>query len=165
MSKVTVEMPLGEPFIYLQSYSEGSHRKILRRYKKAGANVIDLEGNKDCTEFINVSKNDALAWPSKVHREYPSTVNTRMESTIKPFIVKSEQIIARIIDVFNDKLGLPKGALARRHRIEESSGCHSRCIKVPPLKGSAPDKLALSAHTDFGSLVSTFCWDFRPFGE
>ena len=126
---------------------------MCHRYKKAGAFVVDPEGNGDSVEFINVSKNDALAWPSKVHREYPPTVNARMESTIKPFIVKSEQIVARIIDIFNDKLELPKGALAGRHQIEELSGCESRCIKSPPMKGSASDKVALSAHTDFGSLV------------
>lgn len=127
------------------------------RYKKAGAFTVDPAGNGDSVEFLNISKNDALAWPGKLHRDYPSTVNARMESVVKPFVVKSEQIVARIIDVFNDKLGLREGALGERHRIDEPSGCEARCIKSPPLRGSAPDKVALSPHTDFGSLVRDYC--------
>ncbi|KAI0763141.1 Clavaminate synthase-like protein [Irpex lacteus] len=115
----TMEIPLEEKMKYEQG-DNGS-----------GANVIDSAGNLDCTEFLNISKNDALAWPAKVHREYPATVDVRMESTVKPFIVKSEKIIACILDIFNDKLGLT--------RIDKSSGCHSRCISAV-------------SHTDFGSL-------------
>lgn len=114
---------------------------------------MDAAGTKDTVEFLNVSKNDALAWPAKIHRDYPSTVNARMESTIKPFVQKSVDITSSIINIFNDRLGLPKGALAQRHLVNEPSGCEARCIKNPPSRGSAPNKQALGAHTDFGSLV------------
>ena len=110
----------------------------------------------DTVEFINVSKDDALAYPNKVHREYPSTVNARMENTIRPFIQKSLEVNNTFIDIFNDKLGLPKGALAQRHKMFEPSGSESRCIKNPPRSGASADnnsKTAIGAHTDFGSLV------------
>ena len=124
------------------------------RYKAAGANAVDETGALDTVEFINVSRNDALAWPNKVHRDYPSTVNERMESTVKPFIKKSVDINMALLDVFNSRLGLPKGALAARHTIDAPSGCESRVIKNPPKPSSAAEtKQAIGAHTDFGSLV------------
>jgi hypothetical protein len=134
------------------------------RYKFIGAFVADRAGNADMVEFLNVSKNDALAWPSKVHREYPATVNSCMASTVRPFIEKSVEIVDSIFDVFNYKLGLPRGTLANKHRVDEPSGCESRCIKSPPMKGCGIDRIALPPHTDFGSLVSfvfvccTYCF-------
>ena len=55
-------------------------------YKAAGPNATDEYGSLDTVEFINVSKDDALAYPSVVHRTYPRTVNARMEDTITPFV-------------------------------------------------------------------------------
>lgn len=107
----------------------------------------------DTVEFINVAMNDALAWPNKVHREYPSTVRARMESTIKPFVEKSIDINMTLMDLFNEKLGLPAGTLASKHMIDAPTGSEARCIKNPPSKGKPADKQALGAHTDFGSLV------------
>lgn len=122
-------------------------------YKAAGANAVDESGQLDTVEFINVAMNDALAWPGKVHRDYPSTVNARMESTIKPFIERSIDINMALMDVFNDKLGLPKGALAALHKRDAPAGSESRCIKNPPSYGKPADMQAIGAHTDFGSLV------------
>ncbi|KAI0701058.1 hypothetical protein BC835DRAFT_1265438 [Cytidiella melzeri] len=147
MGAETMDLPLEEKM----KYEQGDEGKSFG-YKAAGAFTVDPAGNGDSVEFLNVSKNDALAWPRIVHREYPSTVNARMGSTIKPFISKSAELAACIIAVLNDRLGLPKGALADKHRIDEPSGCESRCIKSPPLKDASPDKVALSPHTDFGSL-------------
>jgi hypothetical protein len=124
------------------------------RYKAAGACAVDESGEPDTIEFINVSKNDALAWPGKVHRDYPSTVNARMESTIKPFVQKSVDINMTILEVFNDRLGLPKGTLASKHQMYAPSGCESRVIKNPARKDSTvPPSQAIGAHSDFGSLV------------
>ncbi len=78
-----------------------------------------------------------------------------MGSTVKPFVQKSVDVNSTLIDVFNDRLGLPKGTLAKRHSMWEHSGSESRCIKNPPRPGGVDDqKTALGAHTDFGSLVS-----------
>ena len=133
------------------------------RYKAAGANATDETGALDTVEFINVSKDDALAWPGKVHREYPSTVNARMESTIRPFIEKSLAVNNTLLAVLNDRLGLPEGALGRRHPREEPSGSESRCIKNPPRpNGITEEQAAIGAHTDFGSLV---CCVIRKQGE
>ena len=128
----------------------------MRRYKAVGANAVDDTGTLDTVEFINVSKNDVLAWPNQVHREYPSTVNDRMENTIKPFVLKAVEITSALINVFNDKLGLPKGTLASLHKVDEISGCEARCIRNPPGSGTAENaKTAIGSHTDFGSLVSS----------
>ena len=123
------------------------------RYKAAGANAVDETGALDTVEFINVSKDDALAYPRPVHRTYPSTVNARMESTIKPFIEKSVEVNMTLMAVFNGKLGLPEGTLAGLHKMYDLSCSESRCIKNPPARDVSPERMAIGAHTDFGSLV------------
>ena len=127
------------------------------RYKAAGLVATDATGAKDTAEFINISKDDVLAWPGFVHRTYPSTVNARMDATIVPFVQKSLEVNANLIDIFNNKLGLPEGTLAKFHTAEIPSGSEARCIKNPP-KPEQPaqdPKVAIGAHTDFGSLVRT----------
>lgn len=122
-------------------------------YKAAGASATDETGARDTAEFINVSKDDALAWPKRAHRAYPSTVNARMDYVIKPFVVKSLEINNTLLGVLNDRLGLPKGALAERHLLDEYSGSEARVIRTPPMPTGTPEaKAALGAHTDFGSL-------------
>ena len=123
-------------------------------YKAAGVQFLDDQGTRDVTEFINVSKDDALAWPGMAHRTYPSTVNARMETTIKPFVEKSLAINNFVISILNEKLGLPKGTLASFHNPWEHSGCVARVIRAPPYPNQ-DEKTFLTAHTDFGSLVST----------
>ena len=140
-------------------YTEQSFNAESLSYKAAGANAVDETGQLDLVEFINVSKDDALNYPNPVHRTYPSTVNARMDSTITPFVRKSMEINHTMMDVFNDKLGLPEGTLAKFHTLNEPSGSEARCIKKPPTHPGeeSPDRQAIGAHTDFGSLVS------RPF--
>ena len=78
-----------------------------------------------------------------------------MESTIKPFVQKSLAVNYTLMEVLNERLGLPKGALAEQHPLEEPSGSESRCIKNPPKpEGISEEQAAIGAHTDFGSLVS-----------
>lgn len=121
------------------------------RYKAVGATTVDLEGSKDNAEMINISKDDALAYPRVAHVHYPGPVNARMENTIKPFVKACMAANDTILEVFNRKLGLPDGALAKRHSVEENSVSEARCIKVPASPGST--KIAVGSHTDFGSLV------------
>lgn len=127
------------------------------RYKKAGAQVMDERGTRDVTEFFNVAKDDALAWPTPVRRTYPDVVKAHMESVYKPFVQKALTVNNSLIGVLNDKLGLPKGTLASFHKVQDHSGCFARVIRAPPYP--VPDeKLFLAAHTDYGSLVSQPCW-------
>ena len=81
-------------------------------YKGAGLSALDESGKGDTAEFLNIAKDDAIAWPTKVHREYPAPVNAHMADAVKPFVQKSIEVNNTLISVFNDKLGLPKGALA-----------------------------------------------------
>jgi hypothetical protein len=116
---------------------------------------VDETGAKDAVEFINVSRDDALAYPKHVHRTYPSTVNERMESTIVPFVKKSSEINDLMMEVLGDRLGLPKGTLSKKHQWEEKSGSETRCIKkMPTTEVMTEAKAAIGAHTDFGSMVS-----------
>lgn len=105
-------------------------------------------------EFMNVSKDDALAYPRVVHLTYPSTINARMENTVAPFVRKSLDVTYVVLKVFDDKLGLPKGTLESMHAMDEHSACEVRCTRSPPVQDKeAMDRAMLAAHTDYGSLV------------
>ncbi|KIK63557.1 hypothetical protein GYMLUDRAFT_40603 [Collybiopsis luxurians FD-317 M1] len=145
MGAETMNLPLEEKMTYEQGDGGSSFG-----YKHRGAYIVNASGETDQSEFLNIAKDDALAWPKQVYRSYPSTVNARMESTVIPFVKKSIEINDTILGVFNDKLGLPKGTLQKFHSMEEISGCEARTIKVP--KNLPLGKQALGAHTDYGSL-------------
>lgn len=120
-------------------------------YKAAGSNAVDASGEKDTVEFLNVAKDDALAWPSHVHRTYPEPVERGMSTIVRPFVQKSLEVNQTILNIFNDKLGLPEGTLMKQHSLDEHSGCEARIIKNPPMPHNT-QKRAIGAHTDFGSL-------------
>ena len=125
------------------------------RYKAAGANAVDETGALDTVEFINISQDDALAWPKLVHRTYPATVNARMENTIRPFVRLSAEVNRTLMEILGRKLGFREGKLAELHRLDETSGSETRCIRNPSRPGGiSEEKAALGAHTDLGSMVS-----------
>ncbi|KAI8990726.1 Clavaminate synthase-like protein [Trametes punicea] len=146
MGRETLALPLEEKM----KFEQGS-KGVGFGYKAAGVQFMDDRGTRDVTEFLNVSRDDALTWPIPSHRTYPSTVNECMESVIKPFVQKSLTINHLLIDVLNDKLGLPRGTLAGLHKVDEPSGCVARCIKAHP-NMDRENKTFLNPHTDFGSL-------------
>jgi len=117
-------------------------------FKAPGACVVDASGRVDTATFLNVAKDDALAWPVQARRSYPSTVNARMASTIAPFVEKSLAVNNTLLNAFDEKLGLPKGTLLKKHPREEYSGSETRVLFSPPTL----DRQVIGAHTDFGSL-------------
>ncbi|KAI0766207.1 Clavaminate synthase-like protein [Trametes elegans] len=122
-------------------------------YKARGATVIDESGAPDTVEFVNIAKDDALAWPEIARRTYPTTINARMDDAVVPFIRKSVEVNATLLEIFNELLCLPEGTLAEKHRLQEWSGSEARVIKNPPRpEGFDEAQAALAAHTDFGSL-------------
>ena len=159
MGRDTLALPFEEKMKYWQGNKGDSFgsanrlvikSRVLNRptsYKVAGATYADLDGSTDLAEFINVSKDDAFAYPKVVHKVYPPTVNVRMKDAVKPFIQSCADASRILIDVFNQKLGLPEGTLAALHRTDKECISESRCIKVPPPKDT---KIALGQHTDFG---------------
>ncbi|PPR01670.1 hypothetical protein CVT24_001499 [Panaeolus cyanescens] len=144
MGRETLALPFEEKMNYWQGNKGAS-----AGYKVAGATYADVDGSTDVAEFINVAKDDALSYPTKVHRTYPPTVQQHMASTIKPFISSCIDMGQVILEVFNRKLGLPQGTFSELHRPDKQCISESRCIKVPPSTGV---KIALGPHTDFGSL-------------
>ncbi|KAF7348008.1 1-aminocyclopropane-1-carboxylate oxidase [Mycena sanguinolenta] len=146
MAAETMRLPMDEKLKFEQGDGGNSFG-----YKAAGANAVDATGQPDTVEFINIAKDDAVAWPQQARRAYPSTVNAHMSDTITPFVKKSIEVNDTILQIFNDKLGLPPGMLKKKHLIEEYSGSETRVIKNPPSPHS-PLKVAIGAHTDFGSL-------------
>ncbi|KAF7318638.1 Clavaminate synthase-like protein [Mycena chlorophos] len=144
MGAETMALPMEEKMRYEQG-DDG----ISFGYKAAGGNAVDASGTLDTAQFINVAKDDALAWPERARRAYPRTVDARMDSTIKPFVEKSLAVNMTLLAIFNDKLGFPEGTLAKLHLREEFSTSETRVLYSPPAtKGTQ----AVGAHTDFGSL-------------
>ena len=83
-----------------------------------------------------------------------------MQRTIRPFVNKSLEITNTIVSTFEDQLGLPKGEIAKRHKLYEKSGSEARSIKssaksqeLAGSKSKTEDKPSLGSHTDFGSLT------------
>ncbi|KAF8218784.1 Clavaminate synthase-like protein [Tricholoma matsutake] len=145
MGSETLALPMEEKM----KFEQGDNGMTFG-YKQAGANAVDASGKPDGAEFLNIAKDDALAWPHQARRTYPSIVNARMESTITPFVRKSLEVNNTFLRIFEAKLGLPAGALIERHKMDEFSGSEARVIRTSPCP---PDKGQLvGSHTDFGSL-------------
>ena len=131
----------------------------LHSYKARGTIATDKNGTKDNVEFLNISQDDALAWPSIARRTYPRTVTKHMEDVITPFVKKSMEMNRTFLEFFERKLQLPAGELAvQRHNEKELNGGEARCIRTPPMQTST----GVGAHTDFGSLVSKNDHDISP---
>lgn len=74
-----------------------------------------------------------------------------MVDALIPFVRKSMDVNNTMLDIFEQRLGLPHGTLAALHNTDEPSGSEARVIKTPPNQNSA----GIGAHTDFGTLVSS----------
>ncbi|GJN87345.1 hypothetical protein Rhopal_000294-T1 [Rhodotorula paludigena] len=130
-------------------------------YKRAGSTNVDAKGNVDTVQFMNVAKDDALAYPEVRQRTYPKVVNEHM-STITNFIRTSDNVLQTLMGVLEIRLGLPKGTFAALHKEGDISGSESRCILKPAegekgyiAEGKSDDgdpAAAIGAHTDFGVL-------------
>ncbi|EJD06909.1 Clavaminate synthase-like protein [Fomitiporia mediterranea MF3/22] len=152
MGRETFDLPLEEKMKFVHGAGENSFG-----YKAVGSFATNEYGDPDNAEFINVAKEDALAYPEVVRRTYPSTVYKHMESTIIPFAHKSLGIVDTIYSVFEKKLGLPEGAIRACHPLMENSNSECRTIKYPAKHAYSEGpidkaKVSLGAHTDIGSL-------------
>ncbi|KAI6038494.1 hypothetical protein EDC04DRAFT_2868313 [Pisolithus marmoratus] len=117
----TFGLPLEEKLKYEQGDTGRSFG-----YKKIGGNAPDM------TEFLNIAKDDVLAFPQVVHRTYPPMVTAAIPSI----------------------LGLPEGTLEELHARGLPSGSEPRIIRSPPMPGKdTANRPVIGAHTDFGSLV------------
>ena len=95
-----------------------------------------------------------MAFPAVVHRRYPLTVEERMDSAVRPFVLKGTEVNQTLISILNDRLELPPGCLAELHAPEEHNTNDARCIKkTPESTPEPPDRAAIGAHTDIGSIV------------
>ncbi|KAH9949157.1 Clavaminate synthase-like protein [Amylocystis lapponica] len=149
MGAATMALPFEEKMKYEQGDGGESHG-----YKCPGGNNTDETGARDTVEFINISKDDALAYPRRAKIPYPSTVNERMSTIITPFVRRAIEVDQTILAIFEKKLGLVEGTLAKFHTDGEFSDSEARAIKNPPRPGGISEQqAAIGAHTDVGSLT------------
>ncbi|GJN87337.1 hypothetical protein Rhopal_000286-T1 [Rhodotorula paludigena] len=156
MGKATFALPEEE----LMKFEQGDGG-MSAGYKFAGSTNVDAKGNVDTVQFINVAKDDALAFPEVRQRTYPQTCIDRM-STITSFVRKSDDVLQTLMGVLELRIGLPAGTLAALHKEGDISGSESRCIlkSAPGEQGHVPEGVgedgnpaaAIGAHTDFGVL-------------
>lgn len=141
LSTKTLELPLEEKI-----KSEG--------HKRNGRWATDETGSPDNIEFMDIAKDDILAWPKRILRSYPHTVNDlTIESTLKPYLLKSLDLCFTAFNIFDDKLGLPAGRLVQNHTGDNISRSEIRCIRCLPRPEVPAHKLSLGVHTDFGSMT------------
>ncbi|KAM0749232.1 Clavaminate synthase-like protein [Meredithblackwellia eburnea MCA 4105] len=157
MGEDTFQLPLEE----LLKFEMGDGGRSAG-YKKAGGTNVDAKGNLDTVEFMNISKDDALAYPEPRQRTYPTPVNAHMK-TIHRFVKSSDEVIKTIFKVLEPKIGLPGGTLDKLHAngAPHLSGSEARVIYKPAAgtPGVAPEGVgedgkpsaAIGSHTDFGS--------------
>ncbi|KAF9062206.1 Clavaminate synthase-like protein [Rhodocollybia butyracea] len=145
MAEELFKLPLEEKMKHEQG-DEGSSFG----YKAIGNYIVDAAGSPDPVEGVDIAKDDALSYPVVSRREYGTPVNDRMKSVVAPFVEKCVSITDTMIDIFNDKLALPKGALAKLHQRNDFSASETRTIRAPA--NLTPGKLAIGGHTDFGTL-------------
>jgi isopenicillin N synthase-like dioxygenase len=131
-------------------------------YKRAGGANVDAKGNLDTVEFMNIAKDDALAYPEPRQRTYPEAVNRNMH-TITEFVDKSDKVLKQLIAVLEPRVGVKPGTLQKLHANgpPHLSGSEARLIYKPftgapgALKeGTGEDgkpAAAIGSHTDFGS--------------
>ncbi|KAI6008608.1 hypothetical protein EDC04DRAFT_2775747 [Pisolithus marmoratus] len=106
----------------------------------------------DMTEFLNIAKDDVLAFPQAVHRTYPAMVAAAIP--LHPFVCKSLEVNNTILRIFTQQLGLPKGTLEELHACGLPSGSEPSIIRSPPMPGKdTANRLVIGAHTNFGSLA------------
>ncbi|KZT10019.1 Clavaminate synthase-like protein [Laetiporus sulphureus 93-53] len=145
---------MGLPLEEKMQYEEGDDGMQFG-YKAAGYHTADEHGTLDATEFLDIAKDDVLAYPTPVHRTYPPLVADAFPSIIIPFVQKSLVVNHTLLGVLGAKLGMAPGVIEALHKTEERSGCVARVIRTPSKEG-APEVLEeqalLGAHTDFGSL-------------
>lgn len=103
---------------------------------------------------MDIAKDDILAWPKRILRSYPHTINDlTIESTLKPYLLKSLDLCFTAFNIFDGKLGLPGGRLVQNHTGDNISRSEIRCIRCLPRPEVPAHKLSLGVHTDFGSMV------------
>lgn len=150
LGKAFMELPLDQKM----QYEEGDDGMQFG-YKAAGLHTADEQGTLDATEFLDVAKDDALAFPKAIHRTYPPLVADAFPTTLTPFVKRSIEINETLLRVLGEKLGLEDGVMESMHIKEERSGCVTRVIRTPPQQGEPQvleEQALLGAHTDFGSL-------------
>ncbi|KAK3076174.1 hypothetical protein LTS18_013714, partial [Coniosporium uncinatum] len=120
LQKQLFDLPLPEKQRYDWS-SKGSYFG----YKGYGAGVIDKKGTADRNEFYNVSKDDVLDVVAPEDR-LPAPEMLGLESTnrktLASFIEGSHAVVRLILDLLDERLGLPRGKLGGLHRLEGVSG-------------------------------------------
>ncbi|KAK3076239.1 hypothetical protein LTS18_013538, partial [Coniosporium uncinatum] len=120
LQKQLFDLPLPEKQRYDWS-SKGSYFG----YKGYGAGVIDKKGTADRNEFYNVSKDDVLDVVAPQDR-LPAPEMLGLESTnrktLASFIEGSHAVVRLILDLLDQRLGLPWGKLGGLHRLEGVSG-------------------------------------------
>ena len=83
------------------------------------------------------------------------TVVMENRALIKSFMSSAHGIVTLVLTLLNDHLKLPTGTLQGMHRLEGRGGDQVRFVKAPP-QPVDDRRVALGAHTDFGSVTVLF---------
>ncbi|KAI0054935.1 Clavaminate synthase-like protein, partial [Artomyces pyxidatus] len=151
VAEKTLMLPRREKKKYAHWKEEGLFGYNLNK----GGRDPETKEKLELAEYINIAKDDILSYPTPVYRTYPSPIADNIEATIRPFVQKSCNVTDTLLEVFNDKLGLPQGTLAQRHSAQERSSSQVRLTRSfgNPAAGSAS---LFQPHNDYGLLAFSY---------
>ncbi|KAE9373893.1 Clavaminate synthase-like protein [Stipitochalara longipes BDJ] len=132
----------------------GDEKILSTRYRGPGMQIVDDEGHRDRTEFINVLENDLLL--SSEPLALPSSIN-EARSTFSTFAVQCFNITLVLLSSLEVGFGMPPGTLTSMHsnlRANSNRVAVTRSvIRDARVEGGIP---ALGAHQDAGTLTVLF---------
>lgn len=150
LAQQVFELPIDIKMKYAMDGKNG----VYFGYKAMGTMYVDRKGTPDRIEFWNIAKDEILL-ENKV--TFPKPI-LDAKDTIKEYMTKSHQIVLVILEILSLKLGLDPQKLPNIHRLMQPSGDQLRLTKsiMHPNEKQETVNVALSPHTDFGSITVLF---------
>ncbi|KAK8865567.1 hypothetical protein IAR55_000711 [Kwoniella newhampshirensis] len=114
----------------------------------------DFDGKAIRNENYNLRKDDILG---QCERLACHSMILQHQQLFERYVYHCRAAVDCLLEHLNTHLQLPKGTLAKLHRIHQRSGDHVRFTQAPPQPWS-DDRATRGQHTDFGSLTILFNW-------
>lgn len=150
LAEQVFELPIDTKMKYAMDGKNG----VYFGYKATGTMYVDRKGTPDKVEFWNIAKDEIILEDKTT---FPKPI-IAAKDTIKEYMIKSHEIVLVILEILSSKLGLTAQILPDLHRITQPSGDQLRLTKstMYPHANTDTADVALSPHTDFGSITILF---------
>ncbi|KAI9842225.1 MAG: hypothetical protein M1837_007370 [Sclerophora amabilis] len=138
--------------LFDMSIEEKQKHRLITRYKPFGGTITDRTGAADRCEFLDIANSAVLP---DLDSDTPGDALTNSRSDFKDFVVTAHLTAESIMERIDETLHLPRGTLAKLHRLEQPGGSQARIAKFPS-QLAADRRVSFFPHTDFGTLTILF---------